>query len=104
MFDKKTSGSSSSSDGENATTKKTSATAATSKDVAKAINGHQVLKMNDTSPISKLPQTNGKDNNKGIGSPVGGIKSPFATDKQGNRGNRLVSKTVSSLLKEQKRE
>ena len=107
LFDKKTSVSSPSSDCENTTTKKkpVATAAATSQDISvvKAINGTQVLKMNDTSPISKLLQTNCKDNNsKAIGSPVGGIKSPLAADKPGTRGSRLVSKTVSSLLKEQR--
>ena len=104
LFDKKssTSSPSSSSDGESSTSKKTAVTISQdSVSVVKQVNGTQVLKINDPSQIPKLPANDGKDG-KTTGSSV---KSPLfgsEKDKQGNKGNRLISKTVSSLLKEQR--
>ena len=108
LFDKKTSisspSSSSSSDGESSTSKKSVSQPQDSVSVVKQINGTQVLKINDPSRIPKLPQSNAKDG-RAAGSSTAGIKSPLAgseKDKQG-KGNRLVSRTVSSLAKGAKR-
>ena len=106
LFDKKTSvsspSSSSSSDGESSTSKKSVSLPQDSVSVVSQINGTQVLKINDPSQIPKLPPSNSKEG-KTAGLGATSIKSPAGSDKdKQGKGNRLISKTVSSLLKEQR--